>query len=396
MTTNVPAVQFTPQGLIIPTAKEVLDGVLNDFNAAFGGNLNLNLETPQGQLASSIAAIINDKNNQLAWLLNNLDPDYSDGIMQDAIGKIYFVKRKGQINSAASCIFVGLPGTTIPEGFIVKDTLNNEWVLNDEISILSNGRVTGAMTAKGIYSAKANTITEIKQNIIGLDRVYNPSDATIGSAAESRADFAERYKKSVAINSNGTLASVYSNVASLDGVTDCYAIENNKSTPVTVGASNYQLSPHSVYVAVVGGNNNDIAKAIWKYSGNGCDYNGNTIVTIKDDTYHEPKPTYEIKFMRPTPLPIYFQVKLKTGALEGYSAMAKESIKTAFNGKNKAKIGSIIYAISYVSFLVNDLSGSHLLDVKVGKSKGSYSDSVEIGINQYPTIADANIEVILV
>lgn len=396
MTTNVPTIQFTPEGLVIPSSKEVLSGVLADFNKAFGGNLNLNLETPQGQLASSIAAIISDRNNQIAWLVNNLDPDYSDGIMQDAIGKIYFIKRKGQINSTASCVFVGLPGTVIPSGFIVKDSIDNEWVLNNEISILSIGQVVGNLTAKGVYGAKANSITKINKNIIGLDRVYNPADATMGSAKESRLDFSERRKKSVAINSQGMLASVYSNVASLNGVQDCYVIENNKSTDITVGVSNYQMSPHSVYVAAVGGDEKEIAKAIWTYTGNGCDYNGNTTITVKDDIYTEPKPSYEIKFMRPNPLPIYFQVKIKSGAVTGYAEMVKESIKTAFDGENKAKIGSVIYAISYVSFLVRDLVGSHLMDVKVSKTEGSYSDSVQIGIDQYPTISSSNIEVILV
>lgn len=146
--TNVPNIQFTPQGLILPTEQEILNGVLADFNDAFGGNLNKNLETPQGQLASSIAAIIADKNNQIAWLVNNLDPDYSEGFMQDVIGKLYFIKRKGQINSTVQCTFYGLPGTTIPKGFIVKDENNNDWVLDQEISILSSVKLSEILQQK--------------------------------------------------------------------------------------------------------------------------------------------------------------------------------------------------------------------------------------------------------
>ena len=69
MSSHVPPVRFTPQGLQIPTETEVLNGVLADFNDAFGGGLNLNLETPQGQLASSLAAVIADKNDLIAELL---------------------------------------------------------------------------------------------------------------------------------------------------------------------------------------------------------------------------------------------------------------------------------------------------------------------------------------
>ena len=59
--TNVPKIQITDSGLKLPTHQEILSGVLADINAAFGGGLNTeSLETPQGQLASSLAAVIAD------------------------------------------------------------------------------------------------------------------------------------------------------------------------------------------------------------------------------------------------------------------------------------------------------------------------------------------------
>ncbi|MDO9914383.1 baseplate J/gp47 family protein [Glaesserella parasuis] len=394
--TNVPNIQFTPQGLILPTEQEILNGVLADFNAAFGGNLNKNLETPQGQLASSIAAIIADKNNQIAWLVNNLDPDYSEGFMQDAIGKLYFIKRKGQINSTVQCTFYGLPGTTIPKGFIVKDENNNDWVLDQEISILSSGQVVGNLTAKGIYSATANSVNKIHQSILGLDRVDNHNPAITGTEKESGSEFAERYKKSVAKNSLGMPASVYSNVASLDGVVDCYVIDNPKSTETRIGITNKVLKPHSVYVAVLGGNDQEIAKTIWRYAGNGCDFTGDTTVNVEDDSYTVPRPVYEIKFMRPNLTPIYFQVKLRTDSVIGSAELVKSTIKNTFDKQNRRKIGSTLYAIEFVSDVVNALPKDHLLDIKIGKSKSVYADSIELGIDQYPTLTESNISVVFI
>lgn len=394
--TNVPNIQFTSQGLIMPTEQEILNGVLADFNDAFGGNLNKNLETPQGQLASSIAAIIADKNNQIAWLVNNLDPDYSDGFMQDAIGKIYFIKRKGQINSTVVCNFYGLPGTTIPKGFVVKDQANNDWILDQEISILSSGMVSGNLTATGIYQANANNVNKIHQSILGLDRVDNPNSSVVGTERESSAEFAERYKKSVAKNSLGMPASVYSNVASLNGVVDCYVVDNPKGSETSIGVTNKVLKPHSVYVAVLGGDDHEIAKTIWQYAGNGCDFTGDTTVNIEDDSYTVPKPTYEIRFMRPNLTPIYFQVKLRTGAIIGSSELVKSAILNAFNRQSRRKIGSTLYAIEFVSNVADALPKDHLLDIKIGKSKSSYTDSIELGIDQYPTLTDANISVVFV
>jgi len=57
---SVPEPTFGENGFVIPSENDVLSGALADINAAFGGGLNLALSTPQGQLASSFAAIIGE------------------------------------------------------------------------------------------------------------------------------------------------------------------------------------------------------------------------------------------------------------------------------------------------------------------------------------------------
>ena len=50
--TNVPAVEITDTGVSVPDTLSVLAGVLQDYNTAFGGNLNIsNVATSQGYLA---------------------------------------------------------------------------------------------------------------------------------------------------------------------------------------------------------------------------------------------------------------------------------------------------------------------------------------------------------
>ncbi|OYV51344.1 MAG: hypothetical protein B7X10_00780, partial [Burkholderiales bacterium 21-58-4] len=83
-TSSVPSVQFTSTGVVVPTDADILSGVQQDMNAAFGGDMNPALETPQGQLASSTAAIIADKNAQIALIANQVNPDFSENRWQDA------------------------------------------------------------------------------------------------------------------------------------------------------------------------------------------------------------------------------------------------------------------------------------------------------------------------
>jgi uncharacterized phage protein gp47/JayE len=378
--------------LQIPTETEVLNGVLADFNDAFGGGLNLNLETPQGQLASSLAAVIADKNNVIAELVNQIHPEYAEGVMQDAIAQIYFLQRKPATDSAVVCEFVGLPGTQIPQGFIVQDAAGNQWALQQEIGIPIGGKISGTLIAAGQIEAPAHSVNVVYQALVGLDRVDNPHPAVPGRAEESRAEFAERRRRSVAINAHGTPQAVYANVFALDGVRDVYVIDNPKGQNVQAGATNYTLKPHSIYVAAVGGNDTAVAEAVLRYAGSGCDFNGNTEITVYDHSYNDPKPAYQVAFMRPAELPVYFRIKIERGAFIGADAAIKQAVINAFKGR----IGANLYAIGYVAPVVQAVPNVHVLDVEIGLSAGSMGNSVSVGIDQTPVVRAENIEVVSV
>ena len=392
MSSHVPPVRFTPQGLQIPTETEVLNGVLADFNDAFGGSLNLNLETPQGQLASSLAAVIADKNNVIAELVNQIHPEYAEGVMQDAIAQIYFLQRKHATDSAVVCEFVGLPGTQIPQGFIVQDAAGNQWALQQEIGIPIGGKVNGTLIAAGQIEAHAHSVNVVYQALVGLDRVDNPHPAVPGRAEESRAEFAERRRRSVAINAHGTPQAVYANVFALDGVRDVYVIDNPKGQSIQAGATNYTLKPHSIYVAAVGGDDTAVAEAVLRYAGSGCDFNGNTEITVYDHSYNDPKPAYQVAFMRPVELSVYFRIKIERGSFVGAETAIKQAVINAFKGR----IGANLYAIGYVAPVVKAVPNVHVLDVEIGLSAGSMGNSVSVGIDQTPVVRAENIEVVSV
>jgi len=86
---NVPQIQWTVNGPVVPTQAQILAGVQADMNAAFGGNLNAALNTPQGQLATSYTAMIAACYGAMVQLANNFDPAYASGRFQDAIGRYF-------------------------------------------------------------------------------------------------------------------------------------------------------------------------------------------------------------------------------------------------------------------------------------------------------------------
>jgi len=401
--TSVPAVKFTQTGLVLPLESAILAGVVADINTAFGGGVNPALETPQGQIASSTTAIIGDANSTFANFVNQVNPDYADGFMQDAIGRIYFINRNPATYTTALCNCTGLVGTVIPIGAMASDSAGNRYLATAAGTIPAGGVVSlpFSCTVSGPKSCPAGSLAKIYKAIPGWDSITNPADGTLGSLVESRADFAYRRQQSVALNAQGSLASIYAAVFNVAGVLDVYAAENSTNAAVLVGATNFSLAPHSLYVAAVGGLSTDIAQAIWTKKDTGCDYNGNTSVTVTDTSgYNAPFPTYAVKYQVPVSLPILFAVQITSSPSlpSNIVALVQAAIVAAFSGSDggqRARIASTIFASRFYAPVALISSSVSIVSILIGKTTATLN-SVAVGIDQSPTVTAANIVVTLV
>lgn len=400
---SVPKITFTTAGIVIPPESEVLAAVQVDMDAAFGGGLNPALETPQGQLASSQAAIIGDKNAEFAYYVNQVDPRYADGRFQDAIARIYFLTRKVATPTVVIATLTGIAGTIVPALTLAQDTSGNTYVLTGNATIDLAGTVTATFQniATGPIPCAAGTLTQVYQAVPGWDAITNAADGILGSDVESRADFEYRRQNSVAINGLGTLGAIYANVFALPDVLDVYAIDNPTGATVNVGATNYPVIEHSVYVAVVGGNDADIARAIWDKKDLGCDYNGNTTEIVIDESgYSYPQPTYEVKFNRPSALPILFDVSIVNDPTlpSNIVELVKNAIIARFNGVDgttRERIGSTIYASRYYGAVSVVAANVALVNILIGDVTPTLT-TVSAGIDQAPSVSAADITVSLI
>ena len=116
-------------------------------------------------------------------------------------------------------------------------------------------------TSKPLIINITKSSDDVYQAVIGWDTITNAADGTLGSNVENRPDFEYRRKNSVALNGHGTPQSIYAAVFALADVLDVYVIDNPLDSIVNTGATAYPLAKHSVYVAVVGGADADIARA---------------------------------------------------------------------------------------------------------------------------------------
>lgn len=403
LTSNVPGIQFTPVGVVIPQESAVLTGVIEDINAAFGGGLNPALETPQGQLASSEAAIISDKNNEFVFFVNQINPDFSSGNFQDAIGRIYFLNRKPAIPTVVTVTLGGVPGTIIPVGTLAQDVNGNTYSNDGTVTIGAGSTVTATFSnlVTGPIPCSANQLTQVYQAIPGWDTITNPSAGVEGQNVESRAEFEFRRINSVALNGHGSLPSIYGNVFNVANVIDVYATENPTNAIVNTGATNYPLAPHSLYVAVVGGLDADIAQAIWDKKDVGCDYNGNTSYVITDQSgYSYPYPSYTVYFERPAALPISFDVEIVDNPMLPADVVTRvqDAILARFNGideSSRERIGSSIFASRYYGAVSLVSPVISILSIQVDDG-GGLVNTIDVGIDQSPTLDRTDITVNLV
>lgn len=397
--TSVPSITWTNTGPQLPQETDILTGVQADQNAAFGGGLNPGLSTPQGQLAQSLTAIIGDKNSQIAYITEQVNPDYADGAFQDAIGRIYFLNRQPATSTVVTCTCTGLSGTVIPVGARVQDTSGNIYLCTGAGTIPSTGTIDleFANQNTGPIPCPMLTVSTIYQSIPGWDTVTNAAAGVLGNVVESRADFEYRRQQSVAINAHGSLQSIYAAVFAVAGVTDVYATENVTDSTVNVGPTSYPLLPHSVYVAVAGGASADIANAIWSKKDVGCNMNGNQSVMVSDTSYSVPQPTYTIKYEQPASTPINFTVQLaNNGVPPDYLTLVQNAIAAAFSGSDggsRARIGSTLYASRYYPGIAAIGTNIEIVSVQLGTSTPN-QNSLTLGIDQVPTIGTITVTLV--
>ena len=384
MTTNVPSFTFTATGFVAPSGPAVLAGVQADINASFANTLNYSLTTPQGQLSMSWAAIIDNTYATFQYYAQQVDPSYSSGRMQDAIGRIYGMQRQPSIPTQLQISCVGLSGVVIPFGALIQDTAGNLY----SCATVGGGTIPvgGSLTLQfnavvpGPTGVPLTNNVSIYQTIPGWDAVSVVS-GVIGQNVEGRSAFETRRQASVAGNSFGALGSILGAVSLVPNVTDFYGINNSNSAPLTT--QGVTIPAYSIYICVAGGTPQAVANAIFSKKGAGAPMAGNTTVTVYDSNplYSSPIP-YQITYQIPQGLPILWNVQLvgNPNIPTNYISLVQNALVAACTGQSnvtnpppKIRIGSTVYASAYASAIAALGSWAQISSIQVGSQNNTGS-----------------------
>jgi hypothetical protein len=371
--TNVPQPILGPTGYVAPAQSAILAGVQADYNIAFTVTFNFGTTTnptPQGQLTASTAAIVGNSYDQFCLLLQQFDPAYASGRYQDGLGRLYNMTRNPAIPTTLLVTCQGLTGTQIPVTATILDPSGNIYTAAGSGAIGVNGTV-------GIYFANNNAgviavpeSISIYQAIPGWDSVTLVS-GVLGENVETRYQFEARRQTTIAALSIGSLPSVQGALLELSGVTSAYVTENTNPTPTTIGG--VVLAANSIFVCVNGGSPSQIAQAIWSKKAPGCNYNGNTTVTVQDTSpgYVPPYPSYQVTYETAIGLPVYVNVNIVNSQQVPSNGvqLIQNAIINAWGGGDggpAVQIGGEVFASRYYAPVGSVGSWAQIRSITVG------------------------------
>lgn len=399
-------------GLYPDSVTTVRENVREDWKQAFARDgapeLNTEPETPAGQLIDSQTAAIVDKDNEVLFLASQFNPLTAQGIWQDALGRIYFLKRKVAQRSEAVCRCVGLPGTVIAAGARIKSAAadGSEWACMESVTIPQGGTVQTRFQAQtpGPLAAQANTLINIVTVTPGWDTVTNPAAAVVGREAESQLEFETRRYASVAANARGSVSALYGAIANLPDVLDVVVLENTGNEPIT--SWGVTIPGHSVWIAVTGGTDDEIAEAIYRKKDAGCGTAGNTRVRYQDLELPG-TPIYAYSIERPAPLAMGVRVTLRLTPTtpQDIEQRIKDAVLADFNGAGphtSLRVGTAqeVYASRFYCAVIgagvqNLVSIEMSAPVPDGDEGGAWGPRVTINADQAPVLDADDILVII-
>lgn len=275
------AAQVTDAGISAPGYADVLQELKIAFWGLYGSDANLAPDSQDGQWLAIIAQAIHDTNQTAIAVYNSFAPGTAQAAALSRMVRLNGISRLVATNSQAVVSLVGEVGRSIVNG-LVGDSLNlgTQWALPALVTFPLAGTidVTATCTTPGAVSGGSGTLTVILTPTLGWQSVTNLLDAALGNPIETDAQLRRRQANSTARAAKTLLETVYGTVAELGGVSRLQVYENDNDAADANG-----IPGHSIAVVVEGGDVVEIATAIARTKGPGCNTYGSTNTTVLDD-----------------------------------------------------------------------------------------------------------------
>lgn len=388
---------LTQTGVILPDTAEIRTDVENEFREAFGNDLDVSPETPQGVLitAETLARDAVVRNN--ADVANQINPNLAGGVFLDAIWKLTGGERVAATPSIIRDVtLTGVPGAIVPAGSIASvGPEGAQFVLLSAV-VLTGGAGQGIFQSVeiGAIPAPAGTLNQIVTGVLGWETVSNPQAAEMGRDEESDIASRIRRRQTLALQAITLPEAITSGLRTVEGVRSTAFRENVTNAPITI--EGVTLGPHSVFACVDGGTDQDVALMMLRKKSVGAGWNGNTSVPATDPYSGQ---VYTVLFSRPDPVPIFVRITVRGGAsYPDVPGLVRQSILDYADGRQEGEAGFVVggdVSPFEIGGAVNRVAPTiYVQNVLLSTDGVSYSAAeVPVTIEQIATILEGNIAV---
>ena len=326
---------FGPSGLTVQTLTDLIAGLTTALKGIYGNDINLDSNSPDGQLVNIFSQAGIDLRELLVDLNSSFDPDQAEGIVLDQRVALNGIKRNAgtfsqvtlQITASMALSLIGLDSQSIQVNptvtglYTVLDDAQNAWYLLASQSISGPGTYSFVFRAAnmGPVDASVGSITTPQTIVSGITSVTNTAaPSTVGLNEESDTSLKVRRRISIGIAGTGFTRALKAALLNISGVVTAEVSENTSSSTDVYGTP-----AHSIWCVVQGGAPADIALAIYSKKSAGCGMRGGQSYAVANPDGS----TYTVYWDIPTAVPLYIKFTMTLpGALVDTAFIAAQIV----------------------------------------------------------------------
>ena len=282
----------------VKSFEEIFESMQENARAEFGEEFNVgNISTWARLFAVPTSLMLVEFSQKLKDLEDKMSVFKCSGTdLDDLLGNFLFQRLQSTKATGTWKTTNSTPNSVIGIGELTVERSV------DGITYKNTNEVTISSLGVGVFNIECETFGSIGNCLIGeIDKVkvsasglvsgINENHLSDGQDEENDLEYLDRWIVSNNIDSYWNLDGIYAEILKVNGVKSAF-VSCNRTNAVD---SNGWL-PHSRIYVVDGGNDEDIAKAIYKKTDRAIEENGDVTVNVKDIQNID----REVKFYRPT------------------------------------------------------------------------------------------------
>lgn len=328
-------------GVIVPDAADLRDEVVAEWRSAFGNDLQVTPDTPQGVMITAETSARIETLRINAANANQINPDLAGGDYLDALCSLLGLQRAIATRSLVRGVVLGgQPGTIVPAGVRARTTSDQlfESVGGVVLDATGLGLIDFQSVEFGPVQCSAGSLTNVVDSVLGWETVTNPAEGIPGTPEQSDESLRDLRRRTLARQGISTVEAQVSDLNALPGVRSIQFRENiSATTQVIDGIS---MVAHSVWACVDGGQDAAIAASLLTNKTDGAAWNGAVVVSVLEPFSGQ---TYTVKFDRPTPVPMLIRFTVRRGsALVDPQIAVRDAAMSYVNGLIPGERGFVV------------------------------------------------------